>query len=203
MLEFRGRLRARSTSSVSQNIFSHISGRSSCGKKRVLQIPFHRSLSTTHSSLMFQAFGSLLVVSFHFNVGLPLGRFPSIFILTTAWMFSESSLLLTCSNHSSLLLPITIVTGSTFSSSKSSSFRRMYDNKNRLIITGCSIHSNDLGVTKNANMKISEQCIIAASKGNPVLALIRRSTTCQENGSLAPLYKAMVTPHLEYCIHAW
>ena len=36
-----------------------------------------------HSSLMFQAFGSLLAVSFHRNFGLPLERFSSIFILTT------------------------------------------------------------------------------------------------------------------------
>ena len=33
----------------------------------------------------------------------------------------------------------------------------------------------DLGVTMNANMKVSEQCRIAASKGNQVLGMIRRN----------------------------
>ena len=32
-----------------------------------------------------------------------------------------------------------------------------------------------LGVTLNANMKVSEQCRIAASKGNQVLGMIRRN----------------------------
>ena len=32
----------------------------------------------------------------------------------------------------------------------------------------------DLGVTMNANMKVSEQCRIAASKGNQVVGMIRR-----------------------------
>ena len=33
------------------------------------------------------------------------------------------------------------------------------------------------GVTMNANMKVSEQCRIAASKGNQVLGMIRRNIT--------------------------
>ena len=33
----------------------------------------------------------------------------------------------------------------------------------------------DLGVTFNADMKVSEQCGIAASKGNQMLRLIRRT----------------------------
>ena len=33
----------------------------------------------------------------------------------------------------------------------------------------------DLGVTFSADMKVSEQCGIAASKGNQILGLIRRS----------------------------
>ena len=36
------------------------------------------SLSLAHSSLMFQAFTSLLTMSFHHNFSLPLGRVPSI-----------------------------------------------------------------------------------------------------------------------------
>ena len=61
---------------------------------------------------------SLLTVSYHRNFGLPLGRFPSILIPATAQMFSVSSLLLTCPNHSSLLSLITVAIGSTFASSK-------------------------------------------------------------------------------------
>ena len=40
-----------------------------------------------------------------------------------------------------------------------------------------TVKENDLGVTMNANMKVSEQCRIAASKGNQVLGVIRRNIT--------------------------
>ena len=60
-----------------------------------------------------------------------------------------------------------------------------------------------LGVTMNANMKVSEQCTIAASKGNQVIGMIRRNITYKENSLIVPLYKAICRPHLEYCIHAW
>ena len=61
----------------------------------------------------------------------------------------------------------------------------------------------DLGVSTNANMKVSEQCRIAASKGNQVLGMIRRNITYKENSLILPLYNAIVRPHLEYCIQAW
>ena len=61
----------------------------------------------------------------------------------------------------------------------------------------------DLGATMNANMKVSEQCRIAASKGNHVLGMIRRNITYNEKSLIVPLYKAIVRPHLEYCIQAW
>ena len=60
-----------------------------------------------------------------------------------------------------------------------------------------------LGVTMNANMKVSEQCRIAASKGNQVLGMFRRNITYKEKSLIIPLYKAIVRPHLEYCIRAW
>ena len=66
-----------------------------------------------------------------------------------------------------------------------------------------SLKEKDKGVTMNANMKVSEQCRIAASKGNHVLGMIRRNITYKENSLIAPLYKAIVRPHLEYCIPAW
>ena len=66
-----------------------------------------------------------------------------------------------------------------------------------------TVKEKDLGVTMNANMKVSEQCIHAASKGNPVLGMIRRNITYKEKSLIIPLYKAIVRPHLEYCIQAW
>ena len=65
-----------------------------------------------------------------------------------------------------------------------------------------TVKENDLGVSMNANMKVSEQCRIAASKGNQVLGMIRRNITYKEKSSIVPLYKAIVRPHLEYCIQA-
>ena len=66
-----------------------------------------------------------------------------------------------------------------------------------------TVKEKDLGVTMNANMKVSEQCRIAASKGNQILGMIRRNITYKEKGLIVPLYKAIVRPHLEYCIQAW
>ena len=60
-----------------------------------------------------------------------------------------------------------------------------------------------LGVTMNASMKVSEQCRIAASKGNQILGMIRINITYKEKSLIVPLYKAIVRPHLEYCIQAW
>ena len=66
-----------------------------------------------------------------------------------------------------------------------------------------TVMEKGLGVTMNANMKVSEQCRIAASKGNQVLGMIRRNITYKEKSLTVPLYKAIVRPHLEYCIQAW
>ena len=59
-----------------------------------------------------------------------------------------------------------------------------------------------VGVSMNANMTVSEQCRIAASKGNQVLVMIRRNITYKENSFIVPC-KAIVRPYLEYCIHEW
>ena len=50
---------------------------------------------------------------------------------------------------------------------------------------------------------VSEQCGIAASKGNQILGLIRRNITYKEKRLIILLYKAIVRPHLEYCIQVW
>ena len=68
---------------------------------------------------------------------------------------------------------------------------------------GRTTQEMDLGVTVSDEMKVSEQCGIAASKGNQILGLIRRTITYKEKQLTVPLYKAIVRPHLEYCIQAW
>ena len=45
-----------------------------------------------------------------------------------------------------------------------------------------SVKEKDLGVTINANMKVSEQCRIAASQANQILGMIRRNITSKEMG---------------------
>ena len=46
-------------------------------------------------------------------------------------------------------------------------------------VLGTTIKEKDL-VRINADMEVSEQCGIAASKGNQILWLIRRTITCKE-----------------------
>ena len=70
-------------------------------------------------------------------------------------------------------------------------------------VLGRTTQEKDLGVTFSADMKVSEQCGIAASKGIEMLGLIRRTITYKEKQLIVPLYKAIVRPHLEYCIQAW
>ena len=70
-------------------------------------------------------------------------------------------------------------------------------------VLGRTTQEKDLGVTFSADMKVSEQCGIAASKGNQILGLIRRNTMYKEKQLTVPLYKAIVRPHLEYCIQTW
>ena len=44
-------------------------------------------------------------------------------------------------------------------------------------VLGTIVKETDLGVTISADMKVAEQCSIAASKGNTILWLIRRNIT--------------------------
>ena len=63
-----------------------------------------------------------------------------------------------------------------------------------------TVKEKDLGVTMNANMKVSEQCRIAASKGNQVLGMIRRNITYKEK-SLIPWessFLILYSPEVRY-----
>ena len=69
-------------------------------------------------------------------------------------------------------------------------------------VLGTITQEKDSGVTFSADM-ISELCGIPASKGNQILALIRRTIMYMEKQLIVPLYKAIVRSHLEYCSQAW
>ena len=47
-------------------------------------------------------------------------------------------------------------------------------------VLGITTQQQDLGVTFSADMNVSEQCGIAASKGNQILGLIRRNVMYKE-----------------------
>ena len=66
-----------------------------------------------------------------------------------------------------------------------------------------TVKEKELGETINTNMKYSERSRIAACQGNQILGMIRGNMTYRENGMIVHLYKAIVRPHLEYCIQAW
>ena len=70
-------------------------------------------------------------------------------------------------------------------------------------ILGRTRQEKDVGVTFSADMKVSEQCGIAASKGNQIVWLIRRTIMYKEKQLIVPLYKAIVKTHLEYCTQTW
>ena len=46
-----------------------------------------------------------------------------------------------------------------------------------------------IGVTISADWKVSEQCGIAARKGNQLLGMIKRNITYREKNLIMPLYK--------------
>ena len=50
----------------------------------------------------------------------------------------------------------------------------------RVAVLCTTVIEKDLGVTISADMKVSEQCGIAASKGNQIVGLIRRNITYNE-----------------------
>ena len=70
-------------------------------------------------------------------------------------------------------------------------------------VLNTTVKEKDLELTISADMKVSEQCAIAAAKGNQILRLIRRNIVYKEKELIIPLYKTIVRPHLEYCIQPY
>ncbi|CAM5100216.1 unnamed protein product [Eretmochelys imbricata] len=61
----------------------------------------------------------------------------------------------------------------------------------------------DLGVLVDPRMTMSRQCDMAVKKANAVLGCIRRGISNRDKEMLVLLYKALVRPHLEYCVQFW
>ena len=61
----------------------------------------------------------------------------------------------------------------------------------------------DLGVLVRNDLKAESQCVRASKKANRMLGLIKRCCGSRDRRVIIPLYKALVRPHLEYCVQVW
>ncbi|MGL5754740.1 MAG: RNA-directed DNA polymerase [Paraclostridium sp.] len=63
--------------------------------------------------------------------------------------------------------------------------------------------SMDLGVVMTADFKWEKQCLYAAARARKELFRLKGVLSCKKTEVFIPLYKAIVRPHLEYCVQAW
>ena len=54
-----------------------------------------------------------------------------------------------------------------------------------------------------SDLNVDQQCCKAANEANRKLGMIRRGFKNKSRAVMLSLYKAMVRPHLDYCIQAW
>jgi len=60
----------------------------------------------------------------------------------------------------------------------------------------------DLGVLSQDNLKVSQQCTKVVKTCNKILGMIKRSFTYRSTSMIVTLYKALIRPHLEYCVQS-
>ena len=56
---------------------------------------------------------------------------------------------------------------------------------------------------KDLGIGSSNQCIQACSKDSKILGMIKRTISYKTPEIMVRLYKALVRPHLEYCVSVW
>ncbi|GAB0181294.1 mitochondrial enolase superfamily member 1 [Grus japonensis] len=66
-----------------------------------------------------------------------------------------------------------------------------------------SPEEKDLGLLIDEKLNMSWWCALAAQKASRVLGCIKRGVTSRSREVILPLYSALVTPHLEYCVQLW
>ena len=61
----------------------------------------------------------------------------------------------------------------------------------------------DLGVSVDAKLTMSQQCVLAAQKANCILGCIKRSVASRSREGILPLYSSLMRPHLQCCVQLW